>query len=135
MKLKIKLTLKVEIIEKDHNPVNNYEDNYELTANEFIRQQNMSKEEFHRDSGFQIRMASGGNYDEATDDFGTDEIESQFCQNYSDVGLHFPHKIEIGIHFGLNMLTFVSWLVVIIGLVLRVECYLKFDLRIIKPNL
>ena len=123
MKTKIRLTLKKAIVENDnHNPINNITDDYEQTAHEFIV----------------VLKSAGTNPDNKIDGSKTDdvndEIETHFCRNSSDGGSHFPHKAEIGVHFGLNMLTLVSWLVVIIGLVLRVVCYLDVGLRVIESE-
>ena len=110
---------KIAIVENDnHNPINNITDDYEQTAHEFIV----------------VLKSAGTNPDYQNDDVN-DEIETHFCQEYSDDGYRFPHIAEIGIHFGLNMLTLVSWLVVIIGLVLRVVCYLDVGLRVIESEL
>jgi len=103
-----------------------YMGDYEATATEFI--QSASASDLAKLKEIKIRMAPGANSTKTelnvTDSSDIEELHK--CRNWTaDNGdyyvSHFPHRIEIGLQFTLNMVTLVSWLIVIIGTVFGLQ--------------
>jgi len=105
-------------VEIDHDQEIDYMEHYESTSNEFTRTGH-SPSDLDKLNDIKLKRApSNANIPElnVTDDNAIEELHE--CRNWTagddDHVSHFPHRIEIGLQFALNMVTLASWLIVII---------------------